>query len=215
MFFSFSMSIAVEAFFIGLGLIIPIGIQNMYILRQGIAGKHYLFAPLICSLCDSVLIFAGAMGVASVFLMNIYFRRFAIVGAVLFLSYYALRSFRKAFFPVVPRGLSLEGVGSETLRIVFLSSLAFSFLNPHAILDVTILLGGIAAQYTDFSDRLSFTLGACLASWVWFFSLSSFGKLLRPIFKKPLAMQILDVFVGAVMFVIVFLIIRSELLGEV
>lgn len=208
---SFSASIAVEAFFFGLSLIIPIGLQNAYILRQGIQGEYYLVAALMCSLCDSILIFVGSMGLASIFVSNTYLRYTALTGGILFLTCYSIKFLRRALVPLDSQGSMNETFSPVNLKAVIISALTFSFLNPHAILDAMIIIGGVAAQHTEFSDRFSFTLGACCASWVWFFSLSCFGKLLRPIFKKPITIRILDGFVSMVMFTIVVLIIQSEL----
>lgn len=207
---SFEYNIFLEGFIVSLGLIIPIGAQNMYILRQGALGNHYLLAALVCAICDTILIVCGALGLGSIIASNSILRQIAVVAGSLFLIYYGCKSFRRAY--KVHNSSNSDAINEVAAgrKMVILSGMAFSILNPHAILDATVLIGGLASQHLEFSNRFAFTLGAVTASWVWFFSLGYFGTLLKPLFEKPLTARILDAFVGCLMFFIAFLLLNAE-----
>ncbi|SCA63150.1 Putative amino-acid transporter YggA [Chlamydiales bacterium SCGC AG-110-P3] len=198
-----------EGFVLGFTLLVPIGMQNMYVLRQGALGKHPVAAALVCSLSDSILIIIGALGVGSVIAANPLVRRITVVAGILFIGWYGTKSFIRTF---KQRTLLDDSDSTEAanLRTVILSALGFSFLNPHAVLDTTVLLGSVASQISTSSFRISFTIGACIASWIWFCGLGIFARLIRPFFYKPIAAQILDGVVCVVMYWVIWILIRAE-----
>ncbi len=119
---SFSVPIAVEGFVLGITLIIPIGTQNMYVLRQGALGRHPVAASLVCSLCDSLLIVVGAMGVGSIITRSVLLRQSAVVGGVAFLAYYGIKSLRRALLSkgeAAPLDATLD---TASLKMVIISS---------------------------------------------------------------------------------------------
>lgn len=200
----------IEGFLLGMSLIIPIGAQNAYVLRQGALGKHWLVTSVLCAFCDSILIIAGAFGVGGIIASSMLLKRIAVIGGVAFLTWYGGKSFIRAIKP----SLSNQNIPSSEMaaskKTVILSALAFSLLNPHAILDTTVLIGSIAGQMGNFSERSSFCLGAVIASWAWFLSLGYFSRLLKPLLSKPIASRILDALVALLMWSIAFMLFYSE-----
>lgn len=187
---------AVAGFGLGLSLILAIGAQNAFVLRQGLRGAHVFAVCLTCAASDAILIVAGVAGFgllidAAPWIAPV--MRWA--GAAFLLAYGAL-AFRSAW----RGGGSLQAAGAETgsLRVALATCLALTWLNPHVYLDTVVLLGSVAAQW----QRLPFGVGAVMASFVFFFSLGYGARLLRPFFARPMAWRVLDVLIGCVMWAI-------------
>lgn len=189
---------AVAGFLLGASLIVAIGAQNAFILRQGLLKSHVFILCLICSLADAVLIAAGVGGLGTLIA-----RAPAAVSAVtvigaLFLFFYATVAFRRAFHPET---LHAAAGKNGDLKTAIAACLAFTFLNPHVYLDTVLLLGGLSAQFEG-PARAAYGVGATLASFVWFFGLGYGARLLQPVFARPAAWRVLDVLIGAVMAVL-------------
>jgi L-lysine exporter family protein LysE/ArgO len=191
-----------DAFGAGLGLslslIVAIGAQNSFVLRQGLRREHVLLGCLICALSDAVLILAGISGLAlaigrmPALLMAIrYF-------GVLFLAAYGVRSFWRAWGHADQ--LMPSETESKSLGQTALICLALTWLNPHVYLDTVLLVGSIAQNYPD--HKPAFALGAMTASLVFFFALGYGATLLRPLLAKPLAWRILELLIGLCMWAI-------------
>ena len=183
-------------FGLGISLIVAIGAQNAFVLRQGIRAKHVLAVVAICALSDLVLIFLGISGVGLVigrFPVALVVIRW--VGAA-FLVGYGVLAARRAFL-----GGRLEiqrdGNGSS-LRSVVLTVLALTWLNPHVYLDTVLLLGSVANAHGD-AGRWLFGAGAGVASIVWFTALGFGARMLAGVFARPLAWRILDGVIAATM----------------
>ena len=189
-----------QGFTIGGGLITAIGAQNSFVLSQGVKRQFVFVVPLICALCDIVLIFAGAAGVGTIIASRPQITLYAAAFGAMFLFCYGLRSLISAFRPSTmgKSNLSCAKRGS-----IVLTTLAISLLNPHVYLDTIILLGSIGGQFGT-PERYIFALGAGVASIVWFFSLSYFGTLLEPLFQNTLAWKILDVLICMIMWTIAY-----------
>lgn len=186
--------IFLKGFLVGCGLIIAIGAQNAFVLSQGVKKQHFLIIPAICSFCDGALIFLGVTGIGTMVSSDPYFSTFAAVFGAVFLFWYGFNSFRSAL-----KGGSLHTSDEETdsLKAVLFTTFAVTLLNPHVYLDTVVLVGSISSQFNEY--KYLFGLGAATASFIWFFSLSLGGKLLSPVFKKPVAWKVLDTFVGVTM----------------
>ena len=194
---SASLAAAIEGFGLGAGLIIAIGAQNAYVLRQGLRRQHVFAVASLCFLIDCLLIALGAGGFASLLQAVPSLPGIAAWGGALFLAGYSLRAFAAALHP--GRLEAADGAGqSAGLKAAAATALALSLLNPHVYLDTVILLGGLAAQYSG-SDRMAFALGAMLASGIWFYGLGFGARRLAPFFASPKAWRLLDAFVGCVM----------------
>ena len=189
-------------FFLGLSLIVAIGAQNAFVLRQGIIGQHVFYVALFCALSDALLIGIGVAGI-SLFLNNVINQISNILFgfSALWLTGYGILRL-KAVFRVkimeVIEASKLKGL-MPTISIAAI----LTFANPHVYLDTMILIGSISQQFYGY-HRIAFTLGACLASFVFFFGLAYGSKLLEPIMQRPISWRILDGLVALIMFTIAF-----------
>ncbi len=185
---------------IGAGLIIAIGAQNVFVLTQGIRRQYQWIVPFICSICDCLLIIAGAAGVGAVIATNPILAKYAAWGGAIFLLWYGSCSLRSAFRTNILESGSLV---RSTLKSVVVTTLALTLLNPHVYLDTVVLLGSISGQFEGM-NRFAFALGACTASICWFFTLSYAGSLLQPVFRRPITWKVLDIFIWLTMWTIAF-----------
>ena len=184
-----------SGFLIGGGLIIAIGAQNAFLLRQGIRREHVFVLALICALADALLIALGVAGLGALI------QRFpALLAAVTlfgiaFLLWYGWKAVRRA---MAPEAMEVAEGGPIPLGAAIRTCLALTFLNPHVYLDTVILVGALAAPYSG-TARLAYALGAMTASFAWFFSLGYGARVLTPLFRKPSAWRILDALIALVM----------------
>ena len=188
-------------------LIIAIGIQNSFVLKQGIIKNHNLLIAMICSFGDAILIIAGVYGIGKILSANEFLLHFFYWGGVAFLFGYAVVAFRSSF---KNNQLNIDDqpkIGS--LKSLVTKALVVTFLNPNAYLDTCVLMGSVSATLPS-DEKFSFTIGAILASFIWF-SLLSFGsRFLKPIFEKPIAWKILDFVIGCMMFAIAISLIKHD-----
>jgi L-lysine exporter family protein LysE/ArgO len=189
-------------FFLGLSLILAIGAQNAFVLRQGILRQHVFYIALFCAISDSLLITLGIGGIS--YLLNDFISQFSKIifgfSALWLFTYGALR-LRSAFRK---NSTIITNISKSSSLISAISIIAvFTFANPHVYLDTVILIGSISQQFMDV-NRIYFALGACSASFVWFFSIAYGAKFLTPIMQKPLHWRILDSLIALIMFVIAF-----------
>ena len=190
------MSAAVAGFGLGLSLIIAIGAQNAFVLRQGLLRQHVLAVVLFCAVSDAVLISVGVAGFGALATALPWLEPVMRYGGVAFLAVYGFRALRSAW---TSSGVLKASGEAGSLKSALLTCLAFTWLNPHVYLDTVVLLGSISSQYPN---KLAFALGGITASFVFFFSLGFGARLLAPFFARPLAWRILDALVGALMWAI-------------
>ncbi len=193
---------ALEGFGLGAGLIIAIGAQNAYVLKQGILGQHVFIICTICALSDMVLIALGAMGLGTLIAHEPWLAKIAAWGGAIFLIGLALKSFLNAAKQQSLSDGAVTGYGIP-LKNAVTTTLALTFLNPHVYLDTVVLIGTVVGQYA-LESRIAFALGAMTASIVWFYGLGYGARLLRPLFAKPVTWRILDIIIGCVMATIAF-----------
>jgi L-lysine exporter family protein LysE/ArgO len=182
---------------LGGGLIIAIGSQNAYLLRQALKREFVLTCIAICVVCDVVLIGAGVAGMGQLIVGAPALLLWIKIAGAGFLFWYGLRAARSALNPAAmatPDG----AVAAADRRTVIAAMLAFSLLNPHVYLDTVVLLGSIGGQQSG-NGRWYFALGAMLASLLWFTSLGLGARYLTPVFARPRAWQILDGIIALVM----------------
>jgi len=190
------MQAALAGFALGFSLILAIGAQNAFVLRQGLRREHVLAVVLVCALSDAVLVSAGVTGFGALAEAVPGLERIMRYGGAAFLLVYGARAFLAAW----RGGAVLEaGQGAGSLRRAVLTCLALTWLNPHVYLDTVVLLGLVSAQY---EDRLGFGAGAVCASFVFFFALGYGARLLAPAFRRPESWRVLDAGVGTVMWAI-------------
>lgn len=187
----------------GLSLIVAIGAQNAFVLRQGIRREHVLPVVLICGLTDALLEFLGVAGIGLVVRRAPVLLEVVRWGGVAFLLWYAWSAARRAMRPeaLVAEGGPATGSGRGSLRRTILACLAITYLNPHVYLDTMVLMGSIGNAQGD-PERWWFVLGGALASLAWFFLLGYGARLLTRFFATPRSWRILDWLVALVMVVI-------------
>jgi L-lysine exporter family protein LysE/ArgO len=189
-------------FFLGLSLIVAIGAQNTFVLRQGIIGQHVFFVALFCALSDALLISIGVAGISYFFsnvinqISNILFG----FSALWLMGYGILRI--KAVFKT-DKKIEIEASKSKGLLPTISIAAILTFANPHVYLDTMVLIGSISQQFFGYY-KIAFALGASLASFIFFFSLAYGAKLLEPIMQRPSSWRILDSLIALIMFVISF-----------
>lgn len=181
-------------FSLGLTLILAIGAQNAFVLRQGLMRKHVFWVCLTCAVSDALLIVAGVAGFGAVSRALPWFEPVMRYGGAAFLIWYGWQNARSAWRG--GRTLEAQTGPGQSLRAAILTLLALTWLNPHVYLDTVVLLGSISAQYPD---RVAFGAGAVVASFAFFFLLGYGARLLSPFFAKPRSWQILDAFIAVVM----------------
>lgn len=177
-------------------LIMAIGAQNAFVLRQGLRREHVLPVVLVCALSDAVLLQAGIWGMGGMLAARPEWAQLMRWAGAAFLAAYALRAALRAFKPS-PLLVSAGGVGSS-LRATLLTMLALTWLNPHVYLDTVVLLGTMASHYPMWG-RASFAAGGTLASALWFVSLGFGSRWLAPLFASQSAWRMLDGAIAATM----------------
>ncbi len=184
----------------GLSLIVAIGAQNAFVLRQGLLRRWVLAVVAVCALSDIALIALGISGVGLVFERVPALMVVARIGGAAFLLVYGALAARRAIRPAVldpGTEASARSRASTGLLPTVLTCLALTWLNPHVYLDTVVLLGSVATTHGD--SRWLFGIGAATASVVWFTALGFGARLLRPVFARPLAWRVLDGLIAVVM----------------
>ena len=188
-------------FFLGLSLIVAIGAQNAFVLRQGILRQHIFYIALFCSISDALLIIIGVVGI-SYFLNDFIHEHSKIIFgfAALWLLAYGLLRLNSVF---KANSAITSNIEPNSLLNSISIAAVFTFANPHVYLDTMILIGSISQQFVDL-NRVYFAFGASIASFIWFFSIAYGAKLLTPIMQTPRHWRILDAFIASIMFIIAF-----------
>lgn len=181
-------------FLSGLSLIIAIGAQNAFVIRQGLTRKHVLLVVSICAASDAFLIALGAAGLGKVIESAPSLMEFVRWFGVVYLLWFASKSARSAF---KSQYLDLGSTESASRKKVIASVFAFTFLNPHVYLDTVIFLGSLANQFE--SNRWIFALGAATASVLWFTAIGYGAKSASRYMSKPIFWKVLDLAIAAVM----------------
>lgn len=209
-------TVLVAGFGLGLSLIVAIGAQNVFVLRQGIRREHVFVVAAICAVSDAVLIAAGVGGMGAALQAAPWLIGVARWAGAAFLVGYGLLAARRAWrgsesglvvdeqgpdpAPGAPGRAATATAARTALLPVVLTCLALTWLNPHVYLDTVILLGSVGATFGD--QRWIFAAGAMLASVVWFFSLAYGARLLGGVLATPRAWRILDGIIAVVMIAI-------------
>ncbi|WP_367947932.1 LysE/ArgO family amino acid transporter [Rathayibacter sp. VKM Ac-2858] len=189
---------AVSGLGFGLSLIIAIGAQNAFVLRQGLRREHVLAVVAICALADAALIVLGIAGIGAVIESAPWLLVVIRWGGIVFLLAYAVLAARRALRPGTLEG---DPAGASTsLRTAIGTCLALTLLNPHVYLDTVVLLGSVANTHGD--ERWWFGAGAALGSVLWFTALGVGARALRPLFRSRTAWRVLDGAVAVVMVVL-------------
>lgn len=193
-------------FLASLGLIVAIGAQNAFVIRQGLSKKYVLPVVAICSIADALLIALGVAGLGVVIsglpLILEAIRWFGVA----YLSWFGIKSIRSA---MKSESMDAGGEASGSLKSAILTVLAMTFLNPHVYLDTVIFVGSIANQFG--SQKWIFAFGAMTASIVWFFGLGYGSRAASNLMSKPIFWRVLDSLIAIVMFSIALFLAFAKL----
>ncbi len=190
---------------VGLSLIMAIGAQNAFVLKQGLLRNHVFAVCLFCAASDAALIAAGVAGAGAIARNAPWFLQAMRWGGAAFLLWYGLRSARAAW-----RGgeaLQASAGAAPALGPTLATLAALTWLNPHVWLDTVVLIGSISSAQPD---RLGFALGAMSGSFLFFFSLGFGARLLAPLFARPVSWRVLEAGVALVMWTIAATLILGD-----
>jgi L-lysine exporter family protein LysE/ArgO len=199
------MHAALAGFSLGLSLILAIGAQNAFVLRQGLRREHVVWICLLCAISDAILIALGVSGFSVLLKSAPWLAPLMRYGGVAFLLWYGARSLWTAWRSSA--SLMPGEAPPRALMPTLLTCAALTWLNPHVYLDTVVLLGSIATQFPG--AHLAFALGAMCASLVFFFALGYGAALLRPLFARPVAWKVLEILVGLTMWAIALKLLRG------
>ena len=199
---------AVTGYFTALSLIMAIGAQNAFVLRQGIARQHVFWVALFCASSDMILISSGVAGFGALVTLTPWLPFvMAVFGAGFLLVYGGLR-FRAAIKGVYAMTLENKTVSlGKTIAI----AAAFTWLNPHVYLDTLGLIGAVSTQFVPVNQKIAFAVAASIASYSFFFSLGYGARLLAPVMQSARAWQVLDGIIGVVMWGLAVMLVLSVL----
>jgi L-lysine exporter family protein LysE/ArgO len=182
---------------LGLTLIIAIGAQNAFVLRQGLRREHVAPVVAVCALADALLIVAGVAGLAQVLGTRPALGTALTLGGALFLAGYGVRALWRAARPgTLAAG---DAAGGLSRKAAVSQALAFTLLNPHVYLDTVLLVGSVGAQQPGEAAKWAFASGAASGSVLWFTALGYGARWLAPVFARPRAWQVLDLLIGLTM----------------
>ncbi len=190
-----ALTAAIAGLGLGLSLIVAIGAQNAFVLRQGLRREHVIVVVAICAASDALLIVVGVGGLGTVIQRAGWALVAVRIAGAAFLTWYGVRSAMRAAKPGTLS--SDEGGDRMSLAATVTTVLALTWLNPHVYLDTVLLLGSIGGTYG--ASRWWFALGAALGSVLWFSALGFGSRALRPLFARPVAWRILDAIIAIVM----------------
>jgi L-lysine exporter family protein LysE/ArgO len=191
-------------------LIIAIGAQNAFVLRQGIRREHVAPIVIFCAVADLVLIGAGVAGLAGILGNSPVLVSLLTIAGSAFLVWYGVRALSRA---LIPQSLqAAAGAEPVSLGNAIAQAAGFTLLNPHVYLDTVLLMGSIGTRQPP-DLRVWFVGGAACASGVWFTTLGFGARLLAPIFARPLAWRVLDTLVGLTMLTLAVVLVRQGMAG--
>jgi len=185
-----------RGFALSAALIVAIGAQNMFVLRQGLRREHVGPIVLFCAACDALLIAAGVTGLGAVLRLVPSLALILSLGGAAFLIWYGVTALRRATQPdamIVSDQATAMSLGATLGRAA-----GFTLLNPHVYLDTVLLMGTVGSAQAAGAQPV-FIAGAASASVVWFAGLGYGARLLTPLFARPMAWRVLDLLVGLIM----------------
>lgn len=184
-----------QGMMVGFSLIIAIGAQNAFILKQGLKKQYVFWLCVICAVSDSILILLGVLGFSKVVQTNPEYVEWAKYFGAAFLLLYGTQHFIQVF--KTSKGLETDEKSESHFWKMVLVCLALTWLNPHVYLDTVVLVGSISTKFE--STALYFAFGAIMASWIFFFSLGFGARYLKPLFQSVRAWKVLDFSIAMVM----------------
>lgn len=199
---------AATGFALAATLIIAIGAQNAFVLRQGLKREHVGLVVVFCAAADALLMTAGVLGAGQALAAMPQLTVALAAGGAIFLATYGARALLRAWRPnSLPAS---DGHLATTRRAALAQAAAFTLLNPHVYLDTVMLVGAVGAQQTP-ALRPAFLIGACAASGLWFAAIGYGARWLAPWFARTAAWRVLDTVIGLTMLLLAALLTRHAL----
>ncbi|MFY2035842.1 LysE/ArgO family amino acid transporter [Achromobacter xylosoxidans] len=190
------LSSGVAGFATSIGLILAIGPQNAFVLRQGLQRSHVGLVVATCALSDAAMILAGVAGAGLLVRESPVLLQVLRFGGAAFLACYGILAAKRAWYGT--HSLHASKTNALSWQRVLLAALGFTFLNPHVYLDTVVLMGSVSTRYIGIA-KWAFAIGACVGSVIWFTSLGYGARVLEPIFRRPNAWRLLDAFIAMLM----------------
>lgn len=188
-------TIFMSGFALSAGLIIAIGAQNLFVLRQGLRREHVGAIVLFCGFADALLIIIGVSGISAFLTALPQLTTILTICGAIFLIWYGIQAFKRVFSTSI---MSFDEGAGMSRKQALITAATFTLLNPHVYLDTVLLMGAAGAAQPQ-NARVWFVFGAASASFTWFAALGFAARLLAPLFARPIAWKWLDGFVGVIM----------------
>ena len=188
--------IFIQGFLLQASLILALGAQNIFVLNSGLQRQRHLLVALVSSICDTILVFLGVLGLATIFIQIPLLKiSFGIVG-VIFLFIYGVLKLNEA-----RKGITtvINAKKSASIKQTILTTIGFSLLNPHVYLDTVILIGGYSSKFSNYIERFYFGAGASIFSAIWFFGLVLLASLGNRLLNNSKAMRTISLISGGVL----------------
>jgi L-lysine exporter family protein LysE/ArgO len=200
--------IAIKGFTLALSMIIPIGSQNAMLLTQGINKNHHLTTAGLFIIYDAILISIGVLGGSLILSSNETLFTLLTWGGISFLLGYGAMSFKSAWH--LSKDNSIDGGLNKPLKVIIVTSLVVTFLNPHAYIDTVMVIGSVGGQYSG-TDKYYFLIGAITGSIVWFTLLATGAAKLSHVLSRPNVKRCIDTAIGVVMWFIAWTLLQNWL----
>lgn len=201
----FPVTALLTGFFTGLSLIVAIGAQNAFVIRQGLARNNVFLVVAVCAIADALLIAAGIAGLGVLVAGVPWLLEVVRWVGVAYLTWFGIRSFRTAF---KHQSFEVAGTSSLSTRAALLAVLGFTLLNPHVYIDTVLLLGSIGNQFG--AERWWFGAGAMFGSLLWFSLIGWGARTISPLLKSAQAWKWIDIAIGCIMFTVAILLALFE-----
>ncbi|RYE30647.1 MAG: amino acid transporter [Hyphomicrobiales bacterium] len=198
-----------KGFMLSAGLIMAIGAQNMFVLRQGLKREHVWPIVMFCAAADAMLIVAGVNGLGVLLSAVPGLSTALSLGGAAFLTWYGYGALRRS---MTPSRLIVDRQASVSLTAALASTAAFTFLNPHVYIDTVMLMGAIGTSMPA-DERPWFVIGGASASFAWFASLGFGARFLAPLFARPMAWRVLDLLIALMMAALAISLLQSAFAG--
>lgn len=185
-----------QGFLLQASLILALGAQNIFVLNSGLRKDRHLLVAAISSICDTLLVFVGVLGVTTFFIQYPILKIGLGVTGVVFLFYYGVLKLQEA---KGGNALDLSWSLTTSLKQTVLTTIGFSLLNPHVYLDTIVLIGGYSAKFSLLTERFYFGAGASVFSTIWFFGLALLAFLGSRLLNNPNALRIISLISGLIL----------------
>ena len=198
-----------KGFMLSAGLIMAIGAQNMFVLRQGLKREHVWPIVMFCAAADAMLIVAGVNGLGALLSAIPGLATASSLGGAAFLIWYGYGALRRS---MTSSSLIIDHQAGLSLTAALASTAAFTFLNPHVYIDTVMLMGTIGTSM-PVDERPWFVMGAATASFAWFASLGFGARFLAPLFAQPITWRMLDLLIALMMSALAVSLLRDAFIG--